>query len=497
MAGLDTRGFMDGALRGFETGQRYYQQQRDNERRDLMDDRNEQRYQDQQARLDERDERADQRYQDERDYRTERDKVADDRYKTESARQQKLTDVQIAQANSAKNLNDYKLGQEKKTAYLSENLPLIQGAAQKFIETGEVDSVFDNEYVKGSAYDPRRYTPRIVQAAFDVEQTMPQVLNGSLSYKDPSFVKSVGTLLERNVKQGIGDTDPQTGKVIKDKQYLRHDFVGDIDPNREGDQPGVVVGLKVTYEDGTTRNAAVTEGRGAGTDQTVKVIPLEQFMQDVTGQISLAKGYFDNDNYARLFNPTDKKSRDEMSKQYRDAVTDIEKDRSEALSLMNSPSKDEVKAVNDQFDKRRQRVDQIYGRVQGTPSGEGVFTNAATTWAGNDPNKRGFLETMSATMDMSNMSPETLEMNFQNAEKLRLKEEEEKKLREQLARLQSQRDSGGGGTDYDRKNQEYLVRSPEWQRNLAEAFSGSLRPPKATSLKDVDYSGYDSNVRPF
>lgn len=491
---LDTRGFMDGALRGFETGQRYYQQQRDNERRDTLDERNELRYQDQQARLDERDERADQRYQDERDYRTERDKVADDRYKTESARQQKLTDVQIAQANSAKSLNDYKLSQEKKTAYLSESLPIIQGAAQRFIETGEVDPVFDNEYVKGSAYDPRRYTPRIVQAAFDVEQAMPQVLNGSLSYKDPSFVKSVGTLLERNVKQGIGDTDPQTGKVIKDKQYLRHDFVGDIDPNREGDQPGVVVGLKVTYEDGTTRNAAVTEGRGAGTDQTVKVIPLEQFMQDVTGQISLAKGYFDNDNYARLFNPTDKKSRDEMSKQYRDAVTEIEKDRSEALGLLNSPSEDELKAVNDRFDRRRQVIEQVYGRVNAS---SGERQTAAAAWAGNDPNKKGFLEAMSAQMDVSNMSPETLEQNYQNAEKLRQAQAAEQKRKEQLARLQSQRDSGGGGTDYDRKNQEYLARSPEWQQNLAEAFSGSLRPPKATSLKEVDYSGYDSNVRPF
>lgn len=490
---LDTRGFMDGALRGFETGQRYYQQQRDNERRDTLDERNEQRYQDQQARLDERDERADQRYQDERDYRTERDKVADDRYKTESARQQKLTDVQIAQANSAKSLNDYKLSQEKKTAYLSENLPLIQGAAQKFIETGEVDSVFDNEYVKGSAYDPRRYTPRIVQAAFDVEQAMPQVLNGSLSYKDPSFVKSVGTLLERNVKQGIGDTDPQTGKVIKDKQYLRHDFVGDIDPSREGDQPGVVVGLKVTYEDGTTRNAAVTEGRGVGTDQAVKVIPLEQFMQDVTGQISLAKGYFDNDNYARLFNPTDKKSQSEMSKQYRDAVTEIEKDRSEALGLLNAPSEDELKAVNDRFDRRRQVIEQVYGRVNAS---SGEQQTAAAAWAGNDPNKKGFLEAMSAQMDVSNMSPETLEQNYQNAEKLRQAQAAEQKRKEQLARLQSQRDSGGG-TDYDRKNQEYLARSPEWQQNLAEAFSGSLRPPKATSLKEVDYSGYDGNVRPF
>lgn len=82
------------------------------------------------------------------------------------------------------------------------------------------------------------------------------------------------------LSKGLAIKDPESGKVIKDKEYLRHDFVADIDPNREGDQPGVVVGLKVTYEDGTTKTAPVTESRLAGSQEAVKVIPLDALMKD-------------------------------------------------------------------------------------------------------------------------------------------------------------------------------------------------------------------------
>ncbi len=103
--------------------------------------------------------------------------------------------------------------------------------------------------------------------------------------------------------------------MIKDKEYLRHDFVADIDPNREGDQPGVVVGLKVTYEYGTTKTVPVTEIRMASGNEAVKVVPLDALMKDVTGQIHMAKQFFTNEHYANLFSMAETKSRTEMDKQ--------------------------------------------------------------------------------------------------------------------------------------------------------------------------------------
>ncbi|WGY45221.1 ATPase [Vibrio sp. ABG19] len=491
---LDTRGFMDGALRGFDVAERHYQRQEDNERRQMLDERNEERYQNERARLSDIDERNEERYQKEQDYRQKKDEKEERRYQASQKKQSALQSIQMENQAAQRDVHKWDLAQKKKLGYLTENMPLIQAGAQKFIESGEIDPIFDNEYVKGSAYDPRRYSPRVVQAAYEVESAMPQVLNGSMSYQDPRFTKAVGTLLDRNAKQGIGEKDPQTGKVITDKQYLRHDFVADIDPNREGEQPGVVVGLKVTYDDGSTRNAAVTEGRGAGADQAVKVIPLEDFMKDVTGQITLAKEYFNNDNYAKLFSGSDKKTQSEVAKQWRDAVTELEQDRSEALGNLLDATPEQKDAVNQRFDERRAAIDQVFGKAGGPR--EGSRLTPAQQWAAQDPQKQQFIAELSQSLDVSNIAPETLEQNYQRAVKMRQDAEGEKKRQEQLAKLRSEK-QGGGESDYDRANREYLARSPQWQQNLSSGLRDVFRPPSATSNKEVDYSGYSGTARPF
>ncbi|HDY7620013.1 TPA: ATPase [Vibrio vulnificus] len=446
---LDTRGFVDGAIRGFETGERYYQRKRDNERRDMLDERENARYQQQQTRLSQIDAKNDERYNQEIAYRDEQAKKEEQRYqdrlKTEASertKRDKLLDVQISAQQSNQALHDFELKQKQKLTYLQDNLPLIQSSLKNYMETGEVDPMFDHEYLKGSAYDPRRYTPRVVQAAFDIESTMPKVLDGSISYRDPAFTQSLGVLLERNVKQGIGDTDPVTGKVIKDKQYLRHDFVADIDPNREGEQPGVVVGLKVTYEDGSSKIAPVTEGRKPGADQSVKVIPLDVLMKDVTGQISLAKQFFTNDHYANLFNAKDGKSKDELGKQWRDAVTTLEQDRTKALNELMDPTPEQVDALNARFNERRNVIDQVYGRVAGGTSDKAP----AMQWAGNDPQKQQFIAELGQTMDVAKIPVEALEHNYNKALGLKEKQAQEQKKQQQLAALRQEKAESNNAT---------------------------------------------------
>ncbi|MGL0931825.1 ATPase [Vibrio vulnificus] len=447
--GLDTRGFMDGALQGYEVSERHYQRKRDNERRDMLDERENTRYQQQQTRLSQIDAKNDERYNQEIAYRDEQAKKEEQRYqdrlKTEASertKRDKLLDVQISAQQSNQALHDFELKQKQKLTYLQDNLPLIQSSLKNYMETGEVDPMFDHEYLKGSAYDPRRYTPRVVQAAFDIESTMPKVLDGSISYRDPAFTQSLGVLLERNVKQGIGDTDPVTGKVIKDKEYLRHDFVADIDPNREGEQPGVVVGLKVTYEDGSSKIAPVTEGRKPGADQSVKVIPLDVLMKDVTGQISLAKQFFTNDHYANLFNAKDGKSKDELGKQWRDAVTTLEQDRTKALNELMDPTPEQVDALNARFNERRNVIDQVYGRVAGGTSDKAP----AMQWAGNDPQKQQFISELSQSMDVAAISSEELEHNYNKVLKLKEMDAKEQKKQQQLAALRQKKVESNNAT---------------------------------------------------
>ncbi|NAX44348.1 MULTISPECIES: ATPase [unclassified Vibrio] len=466
---LDTRSAIDGAIRGFQVAEGYYQRQADNERRDKLDAREEQRYQDGQARLSQIEAKNDKRYQDGIEYRNAQTEKEEQRYQDnlkregeDRAQRNRLLDVQIDAHKSAKELSQYQLNQQKKMTYMQENLPLIQSGLKRYMETGELDPLFEQEHIKGSAYDPRRYTPRVVQAAFDIESTMPKVLDGSISYKDSQFTKSMGVLLERNVKQGIGDKDPESGKVIKDKEYLRHDFVADIDPNREGDQPGVVVGLKVTYEDGTTKTAPVTESRLAGSQEAIKVIPLDALMKDVTGQIHMAKQFFTNDHYANLFNVGDAKSRTEIDKQWREAVTELEKDRTAALNDLLEPTPEQISVVNARFDERKSMINQVYGRLGENQSNREVG-NAAQKWAGEDPQKRQFINELSQSMNLTELTPEALEHNYQRVLTIKANHEAELKKQQQLERLrqsqQSQKiyeDSGGYGAAQPTDNRDAM-----------------------------------------
>ncbi|WP_238787993.1 ATPase [Vibrio navarrensis] len=493
---LDTRGFVDGALQGFQVAEGYYQRKKDNDRRDKLDEREEQRYQQQQTRLSQLDAKADKRYQEEVAYRnaqTEKEERRyQDRLKTEAAERAqrgKLLDVQTKTA-------DFELGQKKKLAYLQENMPVIQSNLKSFMETGQLDPMFDHEYIKGSAYDPRRYTPRVMQAAFDIEATMPKVLDGTISYRDPAFTKSLGVLLERNVKQGIGDVDPESGKKIANKEYLRHDFVADIDPNREGDQPGVVIGLKVTYEDGTSQVAPVTEGRKPGASEAVKVIPLDALMKDVTGQLSMAKQFFTSEHYANLFAAKGGKNSDEIGKQWREAVTDLEKDRTKAINELMDPTPEQIEALNVRFNERRTVIDQIYGKLGGKSGGVGGHKNAASQWAGNDPQKQQFIAELGQTMDVAKIPVEALEHNYQRVLKVKQDKQSEEQKKALLAKIKSE-NSKDEPSNYDRQAQEYAERSPEWMNSLSDVVSGAFKTPEAKSIKESDYTDYNSVVRPF
>ncbi|MBE3662192.1 ATPase [Vibrio navarrensis] len=444
---LDTRGFVDGALQGFQTAEGYYQRKKDNDRRDKLDEREEQRYQQQQTRLSQLDAKSDKRYEEEvafRNAQTEKEERRyQDRLKNEAAERTqrgKLIDLQTDTAN-------FELGQKKKLAFMQENMPVIQSNLKGFMETGQLDPIFDHEYLKDSAYDPRRYTPRVMQAAFDIEATMPKVLDGTISYRDPAFTKSLGVLLERNVKQGIGDVDPESGKKIANKEYLRHDFVADIDPKREGDQPGVVIGLKVTYEDGTSQVAPVTEGRKPGASEAAKVIPLDALMKDVTGQLSMAKQFFTSEHYANLFADKGGKNGDEVGKQWREAVTDLEKDRTKAINELMDPTPEQIEALNVRFNERRTVIDQIYGKLGGKSGGENdQAMNAASQWAGNDPQKQQFIAELGQTMDVAKIPAEALEHNYNKALGLKEKQAQEQKKQQQLAALRQKKVQSNNAT---------------------------------------------------
>jgi DNA-directed RNA polymerase subunit F len=476
---LDTRGAMDGLLRGYSTVKNI---QNDEERMQMQRDgikENNRRYRESRNDTLARYAIDDKRYQAEQKKEAERYQNEQERIKNNDAMSRKVKNAQLASYDANLKQSNAKFNREQKLAFLQDSMPLIQDGVRRFMETGEVDNIFDNDYIKGGAYDPRRYTPAIVRAAYDVEAAMPKVLAGEIDYRDKHFTTSLGKLLEQNVKQGIGDKDEATGKVIKDKEYLRHDFVADIDPNREGDQPGVVVGMKITYEDGSTKNAPVTEGRSTSPDDAVKVIPLDRFMGEVAGQIKQSKQFFTSAHYNNLFAAKDGNNK-ELEKEYRQAIIDIAQDETKAISELMDKSPESQAEVRAIFDERRKAVKAIYGKVIADP--DPGSQSDADMWAGNDVDKVQFIKlTQDRGINVSKLDATQLEGMYQQLVAANKKQKRDEEYQQKLAKWQDEKSDNANNTTLAS-----VDRQPKPSNSLYHSqYAGEYEAPPMKSLKDV------------
>ncbi|MDA1378659.1 hypothetical protein PCI56_00850 [Plesiomonas shigelloides subsp. oncorhynchi] len=99
-------------------------------------------------------------------------------------------------------------------------------------------------------------------------------------------------MYQDEVKTGIGDVDPKTGKTIKNKE------LANVHVTPDG--AGVVLGVKVTYDDGSSTVRPVTEGRSAREDDQPKVIPLMDFVGSGYKRSALAKEFSQNAEQLRV-----------------------------------------------------------------------------------------------------------------------------------------------------------------------------------------------------
>ncbi|KUI98934.1 hypothetical protein [Vibrio sp. MEBiC08052] len=411
---LDTRGFADGALRGFEVMDNYYRRQHSLKQADeqmTMARENQAmslKAHDQQMKLAQ--ERSDrERSEFDAKYGTtgEDGKRVGGWLAKQQAQQGKVADAQLAASQSRQKLSDYQFNQAQKTNYIRDNLPLVQNAWKQYNDSGEVDPVLDNEYIRGSAYDPRRYLSKKVNRAFDViESKLPQIAQGQVKSDDADFVSALGVMYENQVKASVGQQDPITGKTIKDVKLGGVHLAKDIDPNQPGEQPGIVLTTMVNYgDDGKWVAKPVTNNRSTDLNDTVKVIPLERAMKDITSQLALRRQAASSDAYKQVFG----KSRQNQSK-YDDAIVALEKEKMKAIAQVLSPESEagqkQIMAINAQFDASVQNLQQ---RLLGEQR-----SNARTTqvpqWAGGNPVKIKFARALQANgYDVGQMSTDDLD----------------------------------------------------------------------------------------
>lgn len=258
------------------------------------------------------------------------------------------------------------------------------------MQGGDIDDIFNHETIKGGAYDPRRYLdPDFDKAANTLETALPMLAKGKGDINAPEVKSALNTFYKSNLQASVGATDPKTEKTIQDARWGEVTFAKDINPELEGDQPGLVLTAEVNYGGEEWVPKPITERRSTDADDHVKIIPLEQAMQDITGQLKMRRQAMVSPGYKALFEGKEAtKQKAAIEKEYRQAYLDLEKQRNDALTNQVTPTEESTAQINAQINAQHQDLKALYGLG---PQPSEKHEKPFTLWANGDPNKQAFL----------------------------------------------------------------------------------------------------------
>lgn len=278
------------------------------------------------------------------------------------------------------------------------------------------------EMAEGTQYDPRfMATPEYKDAAKIAYETTDKVMTKFMEdpksvnvrdYNGREFIDSMNVLLGPDVRRGVGETDPNTGKVVEDKRIVS------ILPSP--DNKGFVFDVETTLSDGSKYVAPITENRTTDPDDPVKVVPFDQMVENISGQMQMASAFNQSDlkNYMTANFPvggkdTSTSSKEVTRRQWLREQGDVDKWETDQINKIDPMLVEDydaaVNKIRDQASQRRERIDDRYGNVTAVvgaegksvpaPSGGGQTRTDVSTWAQEDAGKRRFIEEAQAQAD--------------------------------------------------------------------------------------------------
>ena len=315
---------------------------------------------------------ADQNYKfkaDERDfnYRGERDKVGDQQWGLKHALDKQQVGISAANLSMRKQEFNFQMKAKEEAQLREREAPIVQAFYDKYEKTGLFDEQLFSQISDSNALNPKRFIgEKAMTTVRELNQVMPKVLNGEMNYNDPQVHKVLGAILEPRLNRGIGEKDPQTGKEITKKE-LSHIGIAE-------DGKNLLLGVKVTYKDGSTAEKPVTEfGSADVNDKNLAYIPIQRVMEEARGYSQMAGALNQPGGDALRFiagqvNPKAKGQSGEL-KEYRSALLDVDKDEAKQMAELNKDGAmlDEaqkaaaVKAIQEGANQRRERVGQLFG----------------------------------------------------------------------------------------------------------------------------------------
>lgn len=422
---MSVSGLAEGFLAGFNTMDRYQRGQKEDERMEKAMSLRDAMWQNEQ----ERQKVADERYQSELDYSRGRDKVADDR----ADRQFALTERQVksaeARANAAERRAtaqesrqqqeyEWQVKERDKQAYQQENLPIIQSGWQAVAEGKDPGQQFWSVVrdPRAGSFNPERYLQQdyaeagktfVTHAGNLMRQAQegkldPTTPEGHAAVNNPQFIKAAGTLYQDEIGKGVGDIDPDSGKTITGKQ-LNNIMI-------TPDGRGVVLGVEVTYDDGSKAVRPVTNNRTSAPDDTPKVIPINDFLKPAYQRAALAKHMIGNADQLRaslgLTAGPDQAG-------YKKAVADLEKQHGQnraQISSSNAEDKDlQLDALDAQLEQSKAALADTYGLT--TKTDEPKQEAPLKAWTGGDPDRLQFIKEANQHGKLSSLMDNPARMN--------------------------------------------------------------------------------------
>lgn len=422
---MSVSGLAEGFLAGFNTMDRYQRGQKEDERMDKAMGLRDAMWQNEQ----ERQKVADERYQSELAYREGRDKLADAKYDKQFAlteRQMKASEARAgaaerrAAAQEARQQQEYEWQKtlRDKQLFQQENLPIIQSGWQAVTEGKDPGQQFWSVVrdPRAGSFNPERYLQQdyaeagktfVTYAGNLVRQAQegkldPTTPEGHAAVNNPDFIKAAGTLYQDEVSKGVGDIDPESGKTITGKQ-LNNIMI-------TPDGRGVVLGVEVTYDDGSKAVRPVTNNRTSSPDDHPKVIPINDFLKPAYQRAALAKHMIGNAEQLRVSLGLSAGPDDAGFKK---AVTELEKQHGQnkaRISASNAEDKDlQQEALDAQFERSKASLADTYGktRIAEAPRQEAPIKE----WTGGDPERLQFVKEANQHGKLSGLLDNPTRMN--------------------------------------------------------------------------------------
>ncbi|OLF56866.1 hypothetical protein BTN33_22440 [Aeromonas veronii] len=396
---MGVSGLADGFLAGFNTMDRYQHGQQEEERLDKAMSLRDAMWQNELGRQ----KVADEHYQSALDYNQEREQIADERVAKQfslAERQAKAAERRAA-ASEARQQQEYEWQRElrNKQLFKQENMPIIRSGWQAVAEGRDPGDQFWRVVrdQRAGSFNPERYLQQdyaeagktfVTHAGNLMRQAQegrldPSTPEGHAAVNDPAFIQAAGTLYQEEINKGVGDIDPESGKTIKAKK------LSNIMVTPDGS--GVVLGVEVTYDDGSKAVRPVTSNRTSAPDDPPKVIPLNDFLKPAYQRAALSKHMISNADQLRAslgltFGPD--------LAGYKKAVTNLESQHGEnraRVSSSNAEDKDiQLDALDAQLEQSKAALADIYGMTSRRE--DLTASTPIKEWTGGDPDRLQFVK---------------------------------------------------------------------------------------------------------